>query len=398
MMTRLSGLPRHETQRMATPVKLYAWAVPGFFSASPVDHTWVTTYDNRADHLASVRQVIAAKQCFWFCWGDFHIQGGTPANATGFLGEAKGDLAQALCLVQPNVSSNEIEAARGTIFRYARDGVCHQLANQVLYATGRDRAQPLTVAEARGYMFSSFRYGTYGLNDVAWRTKLDACSPRGRRSREKRGSAQMTRKRDDFETRAREVLKGEGRALLPKLLELRTQAQRLSSRQWSKSQAPTAEEINASNQEMFDRAAALLGPENFEKIFGAPAYKEISLVDPQFLSKPRSSRAIRAGATAIDRRPSSAAPTVTLKHLAASLAEDNELSKAQAEAILGGLVGNIVKHLKKGQRIRIGGLGILQVRKRAARLGRNPTTGQPIQIKASKNVAFRASKDLKEAI
>ena len=73
------------------------------------------------------------------------------------------------------------------------------------------------------------------------------------------------------------------------------------------------------------------------------------------------------------------ATTVTLKHLAATLAEDNELSKKQAEAILGGLVGNIVKHLKKGERIRIGGLGILQVRKRAARMGRNPATGEPIQ-------------------
>ena len=47
---------------------------------------------------------------------------------------------------------------------------------------------------------------------------------------------------------------------------------------------------------------------------------------------------------------------------------------------------------------RIGGLGILQVRKRAARMGRNPATGEPIQIKASKKVAFRASKELKEAI
>ena len=89
---------------------------------------------------------------------------------------------------------------------------------------------------------------------------------------------------------------------------------------------------------------------------------------------------------------------VTLKHLAASVAEDNELSKKQAEAILGGLVSQIVKHLKKGERIRIGGLGILQVRKRAARMGRNPATGEAIQIKASKKVAFRASKELKEAI
>jgi DNA-binding protein HU-beta len=58
----------------------------------------------------------------------------------------------------------------------------------------------------------------------------------------------------------------------------------------------------------------------------------------------------------------------------------------------------VVKHLKKGDRIRIGGLGILQVRKRAARMGRNPATGEPIKIKASKKVAFRAAKELKEAV
>ena len=90
--------------------------------------------------------------------------------------------------------------------------------------------------------------------------------------------------------------------------------------------------------------------------------------------------------------------TVTLKHLAAALADDHELSKKAAEAILTDLVGKITKHLKKGERIRIVGLGILQVRKRAARVGRNPATGEPIQIKASKKVAFRASKELKEAV
>jgi DNA-binding protein HU-beta len=90
--------------------------------------------------------------------------------------------------------------------------------------------------------------------------------------------------------------------------------------------------------------------------------------------------------------------TITLKHLAAALAGDHELSKKAAEAILTDLVGKITKHLKKGERIRIVGLGILQVRKRAARVGRNPATGEPIQIKASKKVAFRASKELKEAV
>ncbi len=90
--------------------------------------------------------------------------------------------------------------------------------------------------------------------------------------------------------------------------------------------------------------------------------------------------------------------TVTLKHLAAAIAEEDEMAKKQAEAILGDTIGLIVKHLKSGQRIRIGGLGILVVRKRAARMGRNPATGEVIKIKASKRVAFRASKELKESI
>ena len=98
-----------------------------------------------------------------------------------------------------------------------------------------------------------------------------------------------------------------------------------------------------------------------------------------------------------DKKPATA-PTVTLKHLAAQLAEDHQLSKKQSEQMLSDLVGQITKHLKKGDRIRIGGLGILQVRKRAARMGRNPATGEQIQIKASKKVAFRAAKELKEAI
>ena len=96
------------------------------------------------------------------------------------------------------------------------------------------------------------------------------------------------------------------------------------------------------------------------------------------------------------KSPSS--PTVTLKHLAASLAEGHEVPKKQAEAILNDLVGLVVKNLKKGNRIRIVGLGILQVRKRAARMGRNPATGAAIKIKASKKVAFRAAKELKEAV
>jgi len=90
--------------------------------------------------------------------------------------------------------------------------------------------------------------------------------------------------------------------------------------------------------------------------------------------------------------------TVTLKHLGETLSEAHELPKKQVNAMLEDMVSTITKHLKKGSRIRMSGLGILQVRKRAARMGRNPATGEAIKIKASKKVAFRASKELKESV
>jgi nucleoid DNA-binding protein len=89
--------------------------------------------------------------------------------------------------------------------------------------------------------------------------------------------------------------------------------------------------------------------------------------------------------------------TVTLKHLAAKLAEAQEMSKEQAEAVLGDLVDLVTKHLKKGDRIRIGGLGILVVRKRATRMGRNRTTGEVIPIKARKKGVAQAHLGVVEA-
>ena len=97
----------------------------------------------------------------------------------------------------------------------------------------------------------------------------------------------------------------------------------------------------------------------------------------------------KAAASAKTAAPQS---TVTLKHLAAQLAENH------ADAVLTDMVDLVARHLKKGDRIRIAGLGVLQVRKRAARMGRNPATGEPIKIKASKKVAFRVAKELKEAV
>ena len=89
---------------------------------------------------------------------------------------------------------------------------------------------------------------------------------------------------------------------------------------------------------------------------------------------------------------------ITSKDLANALAEQHQLTKKQGQQMLEDFVGLITKHLRNGERVKIAGLGILQVRNRAARIGRNPATGEQSQIKASKKVAFRATKELKMAI
>ncbi len=105
------------------------------------------------------------------------------------------------------------------------------------------------------------------------------------------------------------------------------------------------------------------------------------------------------------KSPKAAAPakaagqaTVTLKQLAASLSESHEMPRKQCDAMLSDMVGLVTRHLKRGDKIRLTGLGVLQVRKRAARMGRNPATGEAIKIKASKKVAFRVAKELKESV
>jgi DNA-binding protein HU-beta len=89
---------------------------------------------------------------------------------------------------------------------------------------------------------------------------------------------------------------------------------------------------------------------------------------------------------------------LTLRHIAETISEMHELTKRQANDIIGQVVATITKSLRKGDKVRLSGLGILQVRKRPARMARNPQTGEPVKVKASKKIAFRAAKELKESI
>src|SRR5690606_9224561 len=81
-----------------------------------------------------------------------------------------------------------------------------------------------------------------------------------------------------------------------------------------------------------------------------------------------------------------------------AVAEVSDLTKAEATRAVDAVISSITKALKKGDAVTLVGFGTFQVRKRAARTGRNPKTGDTITIAASNNPAFKAGKALKDAV
>jgi DNA-binding protein HU-beta len=81
-----------------------------------------------------------------------------------------------------------------------------------------------------------------------------------------------------------------------------------------------------------------------------------------------------------------------------AIASDSGLSKADAGRALDGFTSAITNALKGGDSISMVGFGTFSVKRREARAGRNPRTGETIQIKASNNPSFKAGKALKDAV
>ena len=84
--------------------------------------------------------------------------------------------------------------------------------------------------------------------------------------------------------------------------------------------------------------------------------------------------------------------------LVAAIAQLAEITQTEAEKLLNATIANITKALKKGDSVRLAGFGTFEVRKRAARNGRNPRTGETIKIKATKVPAFSAGKPFKAGV
>lgn len=254
---------------------LYAWTAPAFWKGNVLDHTWVTSYDNRKSNLQDIAEVVKSGENYWYCWGRFHASGGTPKHPDGFLLTQDGDLDYAKCLATPNLESANNRGARGTIENYGTDGVCHQLANQVLYATG---SSPAVVREARGYWFSNALFSTYGLARREWAKQIKRCSKLG--GTDMSDSIDILAFNDEFAAHLRATVKGEGaeeriNSLLDRRQAMMTRIQILSN------ESPSAEELNRIYSAFFKQAADILGDENFEAVFGQKPEDEMGVVDPE---------------------------------------------------------------------------------------------------------------------
>ena len=84
--------------------------------------------------------------------------------------------------------------------------------------------------------------------------------------------------------------------------------------------------------------------------------------------------------------------------LVAAMAKETQLAKKDVEAVLKSFIDVVSEELKKGEKVQLVGFGTFEVSKRAAREGRNPQTGETMQISASKALKFKAGKALKDLI
>lgn len=149
------------------PSDLYAWARPAH--GLPGDHTFVTDYDEPFVGKPPSRS--------WYCAGGVYSSD-EPSVRPLLRVEADIELAEYICEPDnPGRSITDLRPTAGMIYGF--HGVCHQIANRILYSTHSPDVAPL-VDQAEGYRFSSVwaGYGNYGTNELIWRASLNRYSPK----------------------------------------------------------------------------------------------------------------------------------------------------------------------------------------------------------------------------
>jgi DNA-binding protein HU-beta len=89
---------------------------------------------------------------------------------------------------------------------------------------------------------------------------------------------------------------------------------------------------------------------------------------------------------------------MTKAQLVSKLADETDIPKKQVDQLLEAIVSTVIKTVKKGENLKIPGLGIFRLRKMKARMGRNPQTGEAIKIPARKKVGFTVAKTFKQTV
>ena len=89
---------------------------------------------------------------------------------------------------------------------------------------------------------------------------------------------------------------------------------------------------------------------------------------------------------------------MTKAQLVVRLAEGSGASRKQIDDILASMIDTVVKTVKKGESVKVSGLGIFRLRRMKARMGRNPQTGEPIKIPARRKVGFTVAKTFKDTV
>lgn len=115
----------------------------------------------------------------------------------------------------------------------------------------------------------------------------------------------------------------------------------------------------------------------------APAKKKAAKSAP-------AAKAVRVTATA--------GKTVTASALLQAVADHLGMKKTEAKALTEGYLDVVKAYVLKGAKVKIGDVGMIMIRHRKARMGRNPQTGEPVKIKASKKLAFRQSSVMKAQV
>lgn len=143
---------------------VYVWANP-LKSFGILDHTWVVTYNP-----IQVCPPDTSKGDYWYCWGICHETGKFNPKAR-LLHVSRADMKLANCISKPN----DKEDHAGITSWYGRYGVCHQVANRILFSVATDIKLPLLVNGAHGFWLSHLLYGNYGGSKGNWENVQQKC-------------------------------------------------------------------------------------------------------------------------------------------------------------------------------------------------------------------------------